>query len=95
MEAILAKISWAILVTAGAFLVWAVKGLVKLVFDNREQIKAGYFKDIAQDKELTTINSKLDNHESRIGIVESNVSTLATSHNASSCDKVVKVVLKA
>lgn len=94
MEAILAKLSWALLAAMVGFVIWATKGLIKTVFENRDKIKDGYFKNLEQDKSLVNLEKKVEVHELRIDLNEANISNLVTTHNNTSCGRQNKIEIK-
>jgi len=94
MEAILSKITWAVLALAGGFIIWAVKGLVKVVFENRDRIKDGYFKNAEQDKALIKIVQEIDKHENRLDGHDVALTKIVATHNTSSCGRQNKIEIK-
>ena len=91
MEAILSKISWAVLALAGTFLIWAIKGLVKVVFENRDKIKDGYFKNVEQDKTLTKLIKDVEVHEDRLDGHDVALTKIVATHNVSNCGRQNKI----
>jgi len=94
MEAILSKITWAVLALAGGFIIWAIKGLVKVVFENRDRIKDGYFKNAEQDKALIKIVQEIDKHENRLDVHDVALTKIVATHNTSICGRQNKIEIK-
>jgi len=94
MEEILIKLSWAVLALAGGFVVWAIKGLVKVVFENRDKIKDGYFKNVEQDKAIVNLQETVRDHDTKIEQHDRAISTIVTTHNNSSCGRSHKIEIK-
>jgi len=94
MEAILSKITWAVLALAGGFIIWAVKGLVKVVFENRDRIKDGYFKNVEQDKAIIKLVQEIDRHENRLDVHDVALTKIVATHNNTSCGRQNKIEIK-
>ena len=83
METFLGKLGWAVLVAAGGFVVWALKGLVAVIIDNRDKLKASYLKDIEQDKDIKEIKAVVKIQDVKIDKNKDDITKIITTHNNS------------
>lgn len=93
METILNKIAWTVLALAGGFLIWAIKGLVKIIWDNREMTKSNYFTNGIHTKAIEDLKTSIEVHENRIDKNEKDINTIVITNNANNCTKHPKITI--
>jgi len=76
-----------------AFTFWQLKGLVKIVMENRDKIKDNFFQIDVSQEQIKENRGKIEAHDKRLDFHDKAINAIVTTHNLTDCAKSNKIEL--
>jgi len=73
--------------------IWSLKGLARIVFENRDKIKDNFFQVDVAKEQIRENKNLIESHEKRLDKHDKAINTIVTTHNLTECAKSNKIEL--